>query len=67
MDQLFLQAGAGNVARGLQTGLQGIAQNVDQQYGQFSDEVKSKIDALSGMSQARADEIQNLLQYGQRL
>lgn len=63
LDQLFLQAQPG-VNKGLQQNLNNVATQAGQGVGAFSAEAQSKLQALQGLSQQRADEIQNLVKGG---
>lgn len=63
LDQLFLQAQPG-AAKDLQTNLQGISQQQSQNLSGLSSEAQAKINALTGLSDQRAQQWQDLYTGG---
>lgn len=64
LDQLFLQAQPG-VAKDLQSGLQGLGQQSSQNLAGLSSEAQAKINALTGLSDQRAQQWQDLYSGGE--
>lgn len=63
LDQTLLQSQP-TITNNLQTGLQGIAGNVNSNLSNLNQDTVSKINALKGLSQQRVDQWGNLLQNG---